>query len=356
MQKMFVSKVPYSSILPKCKNIINSKNIIASFFILFLIASIVIKPARCINSVYSGLCVWAKCVLPSLLPFMLFTKILTSLNFISKLTNRCYRINRLLFKAPKISSYIFLMSAISGYPVGAKLISEYYQMRLITSNEANKLSTFCSTSGPLFIIGSVGTAMLGNVKLGYILFISHILGSILNGIVYRNMYCSTINNTKNAEISNQNQIADTDINNNQNIENLLSKSMRESIISIMVVGGFIAISFLIIDILLELNIFYPINAILNHIGISNNISNSFLSGIFEVSKGCIMISNITISKIIFLPIISFLIGFGGISVFMQATTFLKEAKVNLKFYAFQKFNHGVLSGIICYLICLVFNI
>ena len=110
MQKISVSKTYYNSILPKYKNIINVKNVVTSFFILFLIVSIVIKPDLCINSVYSGLCVWAKCVLPSLLPFMLFTKILTSLNFISKLTNRCYRVNHILFNAPKISSYIFLMS------------------------------------------------------------------------------------------------------------------------------------------------------------------------------------------------------------------------------------------------------
>src|SRR5574344_476395 len=120
--------------------------------------------------------------------FMFFTKILTDLDFLSWLTNLFTKLNKILFKAPAISSYIFLMSIISGYPVGAKLISEFYEMGAISKVQANKLCTFCSTSGPLFIIGSVGTSMFLNSTLGYIMFLSHILGSFLNGILYRKLY------------------------------------------------------------------------------------------------------------------------------------------------------------------------
>ena len=50
------------------------------------------------------------------------------------------------------------------------------------------------------------------------------------------------------------------------------------------------------------------------------------------------------------------IGFGGISVFLQAVTFLKDAKVNLKFYFFQKITHGILSAGLTFLICLVLKV
>ena len=36
----------------------------------------------------------------------------------------------------------------------------------------------CNNSGPLFMIGTVGIGILGNPKAGYIIAISHLLGSL----------------------------------------------------------------------------------------------------------------------------------------------------------------------------------
>ena len=350
------------SIVPKAKNISNLKKITASLFVSFLICCMIIKPNLCINSVYSGLAVWAKCVLPSLLPFMFFTKLLTNLNFISKLTNKFYKLNSIFFKAPKISSYIFLMSVISGYPVGAKMISEYYKMGIISHKDANKLCTFCSTSGPLFIIGSVGTAMLKSTKLGYILFVSHLLSTILNGLIYRNFF---VENNENKSLTNKKNFSileknDQKINKKQQKndnfnQNMLAASMKDTILSVLIVGGYIAIAFLIIDIFNELNLFYPINYLLEICGLKS-YSQALTSGLLEVSKGCLMLSNLGTPKILIMTIASFLISFGGLCVFLQATTFLKDAKVNLKFYLFQKITHGVLSATVTFLICFLLKI
>lgn len=338
------------SILSNPKNIDDKQKKVKIFFslsILLIVALIVAKPALCIGSIYSGLSVWAKCVLPSLLPFMFFTKLLTNLNFISAITAKSHRLNKILFKAPKISGYIFLMSMISGYPVGAKMISEYHQKGLISTKQANKLSTFCSTSGPLFIIGTVGTALFGSAKLGYIIFVSHILGSILNGILYRKCFVDKNNYFENW--------------NNQNIdntkkENMLAESMKDTILSVLVVGGWIAISFLVIDLFLNLNFFWPIIFMLSKIFVSINTETikAFLCGILEVSKGVLELSTISISKIALCSIASFLIGFGGISIFMQAHTFLKDAKVNAKFYLLSKLTHGIFSAVLTFVLCLFF--
>ena len=235
------------------------------------------------------------------------------------------------------------MSVISGYPVGAKLISEYHKMGFISTKQANKLCSFCSTSGPLFIVGSVGVGLLFSAKIGYILLISHIASSILNGMIYRNVFVDK------TEI-------DFDFENQKTTQNLLGESMKDSILSILVVGGFIAMAFLIVDLFVSLNLFYPINWLLEKFGISGEIGTIFSSGFLEVSKGCLMISNTGLSNAIKATFASFFIGFGGISVFLQAVTFLKDAKVNLKFYFFQKITHGILSAGLTFLICLILKI
>ena len=355
-----VTKKPIVSILSKSKNIDNKQKkskIFLSFAILTIILLIVAKPDLCINSIYSGLSVWAKCVLPSLLPFMFFTKLLTNLNFISKITSKTHKINRLLFKAPKISSYIFLMSIISGYPVGAKLISEYHKNGLISTKQAYKLSTFCSTSGPLFIIGTVGTVLFKNAKLGYIIFLSHILGSILNGILYRNFFVDDTDYFEKWDKQNNLNKQDKLKQLNAQKQNLLAESMKDTILSVLVVGGWIAISFLIIDLFLELNIFKPLIFVLTKVfgfaGVKSETINAFLCGLLEVSKGVLELSKLNVSSLMLCTSASFLIGFGGISVFMQANTFLKDAKVSSKFYLLQKLTHAILSATIAFVLCII---
>ena len=335
------------SIISNSKNNDNRQKklkIIFSLLILSIIVAIIAKPDLCVGSIYSGLSVWAKCVVPSLLPF------------ISKITAKTYKLNKFLFKAPKVSSYIFLMSIISGYPVGAKIISEYHKKGFISSKQACKLSTFCSTSGPLFVIGTVGTVLFGSVKLGYILFLSHILGSIFNGILYRNFFVDENNYFDKLNYN-------SNINKKQlekQTENMLAESMKDTILSVLVVGGFVAISFLVIDLFLELNVFEPIIWLLSKAfsfaGITKETISAVLCGIFEVSKGVVELSKLQTSKLVLSTFASFLIGFGGISIFMQAFTFLKDAKVNSKFYLLQKFTHGIFSLVLTFLLCLLFKI
>ena len=337
---------PTINTLPNFKKI-NKKNALLSLFLLFIISLIIIKPNMCISSIYNGLSVWATCVLPSLLPFMFFTKLLTNLDYISRLTSKFYKFTHKLFCAPKISAYVFFMSIISGYPVGAKIISDFYEMRIISQRQANKLCTFCSTSGPLFIIGSVGAGMFKDISLGYIIFLSHILSSILNGIVFRKAYVDMKFDRKNNILTQTNQ---------KDTQNILQNSMIDSILSVLIVGGYIAIAFLVIDLFNDLNLLYPINYLLELCGLKNGTAAAISSGFLEVSKGCLMLSTSQISKCLLGTIASFLIGFGGISIFLQATTFLTKSKINLKFYFVQKLTHGMLSAIITFLLCLLTNV
>ena len=108
-------------------------------FILFgIILIISFNPAPYILSTWTGLTVWAKIVLPSLFVFFILTKLLMqsekSLKIFSILDepfNKLYSING-------GGGYIFLMSALSGYPIGAKLISEFYEQKLISQIMTSK--------------------------------------------------------------------------------------------------------------------------------------------------------------------------------------------------------------------------
>lgn len=335
-----------SQVLRK-KNKISKKSLaifFATVFLLLLTICLIINPKKYINSCYRGLEIWATSVLPSLFPFFVITKLLSELKSLDKFFNKFSGLNYKLFKAPSHSGYIFGMSIISGYPVGAKLICDFYEKGLIDSDDANKLVTFCSTSGPLFIIGTVGSIMFQSAKIGYILYFSHILSAILNGIVFRNKFAKKSNQTQNPTLQ-------------KDYQNIISTSMTSSISSIMVVGGFVAMFYMIIDILIDCKILFPIsqfiNTILSPLGLENT-GNVIASGLVEVTRGCKDLALLSIKPIYSVVIASGLIAFGGLSIHAQSLCFLTKCKVNIKFYFLQKITQTFFACVISFMLGLVF--
>lgn len=298
----------------------------------------IIKPDICSKSCLNGVSVWGLKVFPMLFPFFIITRLILNLNnlkpsFMDKFFNKAYN-------APNGSFFIFILSVLCGYPMGAKLISTMHDNHKINSNQAKKMLSFCSISGPMFMIGTVGVAVFNNYVSGVIILITNIIASLLNGLIHRGK----------EEENTQNIVYES-----KNNSNLLSECVYDSLISILMVGSYIILSFIIIDVLKELDLFYII---------SNTISNLFncqtftpvfesiFSGILEITKGIIDLNacnvNITIKTIIS----SSLIGFGGFSIILQSIGFLKNTNIKLKTILFQKFTQSLL----CLFISIPFSV
>jgi sporulation integral membrane protein YlbJ len=226
---------------------------------------------------------------------------------------------------------VYAISAVSGYPVGAKTTAELYENKIISRGQACKITTFTSTSGPLFIIGSVGVGMFNNAKLGYLILICHILGAFINGIIYRNTFESS---TKPLVYSFTNN-------------NILEDNMYNSIKSILIVGGYVAIFYMLISMFNNYNLLYPFSKFLSLIFNCNiNISSAIINGLIEITRGCKDLSVLQLTTKQALVISTGLISFGGISIFVQALTFLNKFKISLKYYLCSKLTQTLISIII----------
>ena len=307
---------------------INKNNFVSNLlaiFIIYILINMVIFPKFYIQQTFNGISAWALNVLPSILPFIFFTKILSTTNFLEKFTKVFKKPFEKFFKVPAISSYVFLSSIISGYPIGAKVTEELYLSNKISRNDACKILSFSSTSGPMFIIGAVGAVMFNNITAGYIIFFSHVLSAFLNGFLYRNI---KVKEFSSKPASNQ----------KNNID--INSIVLDTSLSVISVGTIIAVFFVVITSLT------PIFSILpNFVAI-------FLSGIVEITKGCLDIAT-------YLPLFwatllaTFIISFGGISTIIQTKTMTKNIKLPVKLYVLQKFTHAVISTIIAFLFCII---
>lgn len=67
---------------------------------------------------------------------------------------------RPLFNVPGEGAFPFIMGIISGYPIGAKIVSDFKDNNICTPIECERLLAFTNNSGPLFIVGTVRSLTL----------------------------------------------------------------------------------------------------------------------------------------------------------------------------------------------------
>lgn len=300
---------------------------------------LVLKPDEYMQATLSGLVIWLNNVLPALFPFFFFSGLLLKLDIFASFGHKLRPITHYLFHCSGGAGLVFLISIVSGYPVGAKVTSELYKQRLITQAEVMRINAFASTSGPLFIVGAVGVGMLHSHAIGLILLISHYVGAILNGLLYRNYRYSKADR-------NIVSVAKAD-------KLLLSDTMYSSIISILLVGGFIVIFFILIKMLFGLGILDVFANIFLHVGIPIDFTQGFLSGVIEVTTGCKFLGECSLNRFL-IATIAALIGWGGISIHAQALTFLSSCGMSIRLFVLQKFTQGVFSFGVCLVFCCVF--
>lgn len=139
------------------------KNIIPAIFCLFTICLVLFSNQN-LTATKNGLALWFNSVVPSLLPFFIATELLGYTNIVSKIGKLLNKIMKPIFNVPGIGAYAFVMGIISGYPVGAKIVTSFREQGLCSKAQCERLLAFTNNSGPLFIIGTVGISLFANTR------------------------------------------------------------------------------------------------------------------------------------------------------------------------------------------------
>ncbi|MBQ9081730.1 MAG: hypothetical protein IJY26_03760 [Clostridia bacterium] len=262
-----------------------------------------------------GVNLWAVCVLPSTLPFLFITGLLTRLGYVNQLSKRFSPFTKLFFNLSGVSGYCLLMSFLSGYPVGAKTLCDLKEQGVVSASEATKMSFICSSSGPLLILGSVGTGMFFNATVGGILLIAHLSAVVLSGVLFR--FYKVIPSKAYLPAL-------------KKADNVLYECMYSSVISVLCVGGFIAVFYTLSLILSDWHIVSPLSSLLTAFGCPEDTAKGFAQGLIEMTGGC---KSLAVNpSALNVGLCAFLITFGGISILVQQIVYLKRAGVKLRIF------------------------
>lgn len=313
-------------------------SVIATLPVALAMVMFLIFPARYAESVRTGISLWAINVLPATFPFLFLTALFTKMKPYGYLARKISPAAEKLFRVSGAGGCAAVMSALSGYPVGAKTLCDLRERGAVSQSETFRLSCLCSTSGPMFLVGTVGCIMYESARAGWILLVSHLAA------VY--MICFILRFFGKKESSAPPPFRPEGL-------NALYDSLYQAVVSILCVGGFIALFYAFGQILSDLGIFAPAGTLFGHSPLAA-YAEGFLRGLLEMTSGCALLSGGKTP--LSLALSCFLVTFGGMCVLCQQAAYLSRAGVKILPFVGIKFLQALLAALLCFALACLFGV
>lgn len=293
---------------------------------------IIINPALALEAARRGGLLWFNSILPGILPFVIGANVLMSLGVVKFLGIFLSPVTKFLFKLPGASGFAIGMGAISGYPMGAKIVCQMRESGELTKNEAQRLLAFSNNAGPLFILGAVAVGMFGSAPLGYLLLLGHYIGAVSLGLITR-MFTR--------KVPLKSDTLPVLVMDKQPFGQVLGQAVKASMETLLVIGGFIIL-------------FSVVSALITQFSFINPYMTIALASALEMTGGLGLLSDHELSRHISASA-GVVLGFGGFSVMFQALNFIGKTDLSPALYVASKLAHGILAGVATFLIYPIFS-
>ena len=350
--------------------------VVAVTLFMVLIAA---KPAYFSASAARGLALFATSVLPAVFPFFFCSTFLTAMGAAQALSKLGAKPVRVLFNAPPEGAYALTMSMLSGYPVGAAVTSDLYERNVIDGKSARKISSFASTSGPAFVLGTVGGVLFDSAAVGALLLAAHFLSALAVGVLFRGR---RVDRTPRRKRARKSAISDRGKNmggeyardgatakdgglqnspartaRRATVQTLdtdaaLGDSIRSSTLAMLAVGGYVVLGNMLVDALSLTGIESVLRAQLPAQAAQAILA--FVFGAVEMTRGCLTAADVS-SLPLAAATASACISFGGLSVMLQSHAFLSRCGIRLPSILLRKSVQAAVSFGTTYLIFLCFQ-
>lgn len=250
-------------------------------------------------------------IVPSMFIFMCITCFISNSGMHIILSVPFKFVAEKLFRIPKEGFAVFLLSMISGYPAGIKLVNDNFSKGIITKKQSEVMNCYCCCAGPAFITGTAGNYLYPDSNAGMLLFISVLTGNLITALIM-SQTLPKLNNTNCSKFK---------FKQNCFIPSVKSagSAMLQMCIMIAAFGGLAAILKLsgFIDV-----ISYYTSGIFN---LPQSTTDSIILSLFEISN----IVTLPTMQLYIFPVAAFLISFGGICVHMQIAA-IADSNFSLK--------------------------
>lgn len=330
-----------------------------AFIAVLITIEMVQYPKDAFDSAIAGLNLWWNVVFPALLPFFILSELLMGLGVVHFVGILLEPLMRPLFNVPGVGAFALSMGLASGYPMDAVITCKFRKNQLCSAVEAERLLSFTNTADPLFMFGAVAVGMFGMPELGSVIAVSHYLSSFLVGLLFRYHGKERDNYTKEPSKSFKYIIIQAfkalykaKMEDKRSIGQLLGDSVKSSMHTILLIGGFIILFSVFIRILTVIGITEILNhffsVFLTFISFSTNLSPALVNGLFEIDLGALSASQSSTPLIEKTVIASAIIAWSGLSVHGQVASIVIESGIRMAPYMVARLIHAFLAGLLTY--------
>ncbi len=282
-----------------------------------------------------GLITWWEIVFPALLPFFIGTELLIGFGVVRLMGVLLEPVMRPLFNQPGAASFVLATGFTSGFPIGSIITTQLYKDRLVTRSEGERLISFTNNASPLFMLAVVGVGMYHDTRLGILLAIAHYAANLTIGLLM-GLSSHLLSKSSQQNCFKQNtalrspfrilQAAFRELmvshqDNYQPVGQRFSAAITKSINTLLLIGGFIIIFSVIIEVLNQLGLLGLLAQILalllTGLGLNLELAPALATGLFEITLGIKQLAETAVPLQEKILITSFLLAWSGISVHAQ---------------------------------------
>ena len=309
-------------------------------------AALVAAPAAAAEGVRHGLSVCAGVIIPSLLPFLILSSLLTALELPRLLAKAAGPLMGRLFAVPGAAAAPLLLGLTGGYPVGAAATAELVRRGELSPEEGGRVLAFCNNTGPAFILGAAGSGVFGSARFGMLLYLSHILAAVAVGVLLR-FSAKKKDRTFHAARRSETPPAF------RSLPEALPECVKGAVDSLLNICGFVTL-FSAVTALLDARGWFSGAAgfLAARTGAELRFVRALLTGILELGGGIGVMSGLSPAPQN-LALASFLLGFGGLSVHCQTLSVVAGAELGTARHFLGRLLHGALSAGITFLLCIL---
>ncbi|MUV36239.1 Sporulation integral membrane protein YlbJ [Lentibacillus sp. JNUCC-1] len=326
-----------------------------------LALALITFPEQSLDASVRGLNMWWEVVFPSLLPFFIAAELLIGFGVVQFIGLLFEPVMRPLFNVPGAGSFAWFMGMASGYPSGAKISARLREENQLTKVEAERLVSFTNASSPLFVFGAVAVGFFHDARLGLLLALAHYAGNTLVGLsmrFYKRRNTHTKPTEQKAAVSIKKAFQSmhrTRLNDPRPLGEVIGDAVLNAIQTLVMVGGFIILFSVLTKLLHIIGISTAVGSLIQYfflmIKLAPELSVPFISGLFEITLGAQLISQLSIDSLLQkMVIVSFILGFNGFSVQAQVASILAKTDISFKPYFFARILHGMLAALLTILL------
>jgi sporulation integral membrane protein YlbJ len=323
--------------------------------------ALVVYPKQGFEAGIAGLKVFWDIVLPSLLPFFILAELLLGLGMVRGLGVLLEPLMRPLFSVPGIGAFALSMGLAAGYPMDAVITSRFREQGLCTRVEGERLLAFTNTADPLFMIGAVAVGMFKSPELGALIALAHYASAFLVGFGFK--FWGRASASTEAEVrSTQGNIfvrAFREVmiarqEDGRPFGKLLRESVTESILTLLMIGGFIVFFAVMIEIM-HLSGFLsiasvPVLFVYHLLGLDPELVKPTLAGLLEIDIGVAQTAAVTAAPLIQkVSVVGAIIAWSGLAVHAQVASVITNTDIRMTPYFIARFAQAVLAAIFTYI-------